>query len=70
MVQIQGSIVVAILLAQSGDKTGRVARVGSRLAVANLAPQILAALSTAAAEEEVVIDFVVGGGLRAVKHGW
>ena len=69
VIQVLGSVVVAILVAQGGDETGRVARVGRRLAVADLAPQKLAALAAAAAEEKIVVDLVVGRRFGAVKHG-
>lgn len=69
VVEILGCIVVAVLLAQSCDQTSRVAGVGLGLTVANLSPQILAALPTAAAEKEVVVNFIVGGRLGSVKHG-
>ena len=61
MVQILCSVVVAVLLAKGSDETGRVAGEGRGLTVADLSPQVLAALTAAAAEEQVVVDLVVGG---------
>ena len=31
-------------------------------------PQILAALATAAAEEKIVVLFVIGSGFRSIEH--
>jgi hypothetical protein len=69
VVEVLSSIVVAVLLTQGRDQTCRVASVGRGLAIADLSPQVLAALTAAATEEEVVVDLVVGGRLGAVEHG-
>jgi hypothetical protein len=69
MIEVLGGVVISVLRAQGSDEAGRVARIGRRLAVADLAPQVLAALAAAAAEEEVVVDLVVGRCLGAVEHG-
>ena len=59
-VQVQGGPVVAILFAQRCRQTRLVARVGRGHAVAGLSPQKMAALTTATAEEEIVVHLVVG----------
>jgi hypothetical protein len=69
VVQVLGSVVVAVLLAQCSNETGRVAGVGRRLTVADLSPQILPTLTAAAAEEQVVIDLVICSRLGPIKHG-
>jgi hypothetical protein len=69
VVQILCSVVVAVLLAKGSDETGRVAGEGRGLTVADLSPQVLAALTAAAAEEQVVVDLVVCSRLGAVEHG-
>jgi hypothetical protein len=69
VIQILCSVVVVVLLAEGGNKTGRVAGVGRSLTVADLAPKILPALAAAAAEEQVVVDLIVGSRVRAVEHG-
>jgi hypothetical protein len=70
VVEVLSSIVVAVLLTQGRDQTCRVASVGRGLAIADLSPQVLAALTAAAAEEEVVVDLVVCSRLGTVEHGW
>ena len=67
VVEVLGSIVVPVLRPQSRDETGRVAFVGRGLTVANLSPEELSALSAAAAEEEIVVDLVVGSRLRTIE---
>jgi hypothetical protein len=59
MIEVLSSIIIPVLVAQSCYKTGRVAFVGRGLTVANLSPEELSALSAAAAEEEIVVDFVI-----------
>lgn len=70
VVEVLGSVVVAVLLAQGSDEAGGIASVGRGLAVADLSPEKLASLAAAAAEEEVVVDLVVCGRVGAVEHGW
>lgn len=69
MIEILRRVVVAVLVAKGLNETGRVAGVGRGLAVADLSPHELAALATAAAEEQIVVDLVVGRGFRSVEHG-
>lgn len=70
VVQILCSVIITILLPQRLDNARAVAHVCSRLAVAHLLPQVLAALPAATTEEQVVIDFVVRGGFCAIEDGW
>ena len=69
-VNFLGSIVVAVLVLQRLDNAGRIALEGRSLAVTDLMPGVLPALATATAEEQVVVDFVVCGGLGTVEDGW
>jgi hypothetical protein len=69
VVQVLGRVVVAVLLTKGSDEAGRVAGIGRGLAVADLSPQVLAALAAAAAEEQIVVDLVVCRRLGAVEHG-
>ena len=69
VVEILGGIVVPVLLFKGSNEAGGVACVCRGLTVADLAPQKLAALTAAAAEEEIVVDLVVGGSIGTVEHG-
>lgn len=67
-VQLARCLVVSVLLAQRSRNTGIVARVGAGRAIADLVPGPRPLLRATAAEEEVVVDFVVGGGPIPVKN--
>jgi hypothetical protein len=69
VVEVLGGIVVPVLLLESSNEAGGVACVRRGLAITDLTPQKLTALAAAAAEEKVVVDLVVGSGVRAVEHG-
>jgi hypothetical protein len=69
MVQIACRKVVVTLLAEALDKTCRVAGVGVCHAVADLLPFPRSTLAAAARSEEVVVQFVVTGGVRTVEDG-
>lgn len=60
-------VVVAIFAAEGVADARGVAFVGGRLALTYLFPVVLAALATAAAEEEIVVDLVVCRRVGAVK---
>ena len=68
-VELTRGLVVAALLPQRLHDARVVAGVGARRAVAHLVPGPGALLGAAAAEEEVVVDLVVGGRAISVKHG-
>lgn len=68
-VDFLGGVVVSILVSKGMSNAGRVAFVRRRLAFADLLPSVLTSLTAAAAEEEIVIDFVVGGCFRPIEHG-
>jgi hypothetical protein len=64
-----GGVVIPILVFQRFNNACRVAFVRRRLTIAHLSPAILASLTAAATEEEVIVDFVVGCRPRPVEHG-
>lgn len=69
VIQILRGVVIAILLPQCSNQTCRVAGVCCSLTVANLPPEVLATLTAATAEEQIVVDLVIRGRLGAVEHG-
>ena len=54
-VQIHGGSIISVFPPQRLHETGLVAGVSARIAVADLSPEVLATLSAAAAEKEVVV---------------
>lgn len=68
-IQVQRGTVVSILVAQLLHQARLIAGVHGRRAVADLPPQIIPALATAAAEEEVVVDLVVDLSSATVVDG-
>ena len=68
MIKIANSPVVVTLLSQRFDKASRVACICRRHAIADSFPQILATLAAAAGTEEIVVELVVAGRIRAVKY--
>ena len=69
MIEIASGKVVVTLLANALDKAGRVAGVGISHAIADLLPAIMSALGAATRAEQIVIQFVVAGGLCAIEDG-
>lgn len=68
-VYLLSRIIVPVLILQCFRDTGRVALVCRGLTIADLMPCQLSTLSTTAAEEEVVVDLIIRGRVRAIKHG-
>lgn len=68
-IKLEGGFVIPVLLSESLDKAGLVAGVGRGHAVADLVPEVLATLTATAAEEEIIVHFVVGRSLGTIKHG-
>ena len=68
-IQVLGGVVVAVLLSQSLDEAGGVAGIRGSLAIANLFPEVLPTLATAATEEKIVINLIIGCGICTVKDG-
>lgn len=68
VIEVLHGIIVMILSLQSLDQARRVAGVRRSLAIADLEPKERASLAATAAEEEVVIDFVVRRSICAVKN--
>lgn len=68
VVEINRGTVVTGLGLESFDETGRVTRVCACLAIADLTPEVLAALSAATAEEQVIVEFVAGCCAITVEH--
>ena len=66
-VKLGGGLIVPIFLSQSPNEAGLVAGEGGGGAVADLFPKVVASLSAAAAEKEVVVDLILGGGAGAVE---
>lgn len=67
-VQFDRSSVVTVLLLQGLDQAGLVACKRIGVAIADLLPQVLTTLTTATAEEKVVVDFVVRCRFLSIKH--
>lgn len=69
LIQVEGTVVVVVLLLQALGKTGRVAGITARLAVAYWGIQIGLALTTATAEEKIVIFPVAATRAGTAKEG-
>ena len=68
-VEVECRAVVPVLIVHRLDNAGHVGGKRRGLAVTDLAPEIRAPLATAATEEQVVVQLVIGRGPRAVKQG-
>lgn len=69
LVELNGRSIISVRLPQLIFDTLFVTGVGTRLAVAHLAPKICATLATATRPVEVVVLFVVHRSPIALKHG-
>lgn len=66
-VELRGGLVVVVLSSQGFDEAGLVAGEGGGRTVTDLFPEVVAPLGAAAAEEEVIIDFVLCGGAGPIE---
>lgn len=66
-VKLGGGLIVPVFPSEGSGEAGLVAGESGRRAVADLFPEVVAPLTAAAAEEEVVIDFISCGGASAVE---
>ena len=67
-VQTPGRSIVSVLLLETFLQASQVASICTRSTVAYLTVESTSLLTTATAEEEVIVDLVVRGGLGAVEH--
>lgn len=68
MVEVSHSPIVVALCLERLDEASRVALIGPCHAVADLLPQILSALATAARSKQVVIELVVACGIGTIEY--
>lgn len=69
MVEISNSPVVVTLFSQRLDQASGVASISRGHAIADLLPQILPTLATAAGAKQVVVELVVAGSVGTIKDG-
>lgn len=68
-VEFGGGLIIPVLSSESLDEAGLVASESGRGAITDLSPQVMAALGATAAEEEIIVDLVLGGRAGTVEDG-
>lgn len=66
-IEFCGGLVVSIFSRQGADETSLITCECGRRAVTDLSPEVMAALPTATAEEEIVVDFILCRRTSAIK---
>jgi hypothetical protein len=67
-VDLLRGVVIPVFVPECFGHARRVASICGGLALADCLPTVVTALTTAAAEEEIIVDLIVRSRLRAVKH--